>query len=62
MHTSYAELPMVMHVEELATLLDIGRNAAYELVRSGKIAYLRIGITIRIPREAVINYLTSITQ
>ena len=38
MHTSYAELPMVMHVEELAALLDIGRNAAYELVRSGKIA------------------------
>lgn len=62
MHTSYAELPMVMHVEDLATLLDIGRNAAYELVRSGKIASLRIGRTIRIPREAVINYLTSIAQ
>ena len=53
---------MVMHVEELAALLDIGRNAAYELVRSGKIASLRIGRTIRIPREAVINYLTSIAQ
>lgn len=35
------EIPAVMGVPELAALLDIGRNSAYELVRSGQVKALR---------------------
>ena len=56
-HT-YEDLPLTMRVEDLMPVLRIGRNAAYELVRSGKIRSIRVGRSIRIPREAVIDYLT----
>lgn len=39
-------LPMYLTVDELASTLRIGRNAAYNLVHEGKIHFLRIGRTI----------------
>lgn len=39
----------VYTVPELAAILKIGRNAAYDLVKSGKIHSIRIGKSIRIP-------------
>lgn len=57
-YRSYAELPLIMRVEDLMPILRIGRNTAYELVRCGKIRSIRVGRNIRIPRDAVINYLT----
>lgn len=51
------ELPAITSVPQLAAFLDIGRNTAYELVRSGQIQALRIGRKIRIPRHAVLQYL-----
>ena len=47
--TSREQLPMVLRVDELMPVLKIGRNAAYDLVRSGKIKALRIGNSYRIP-------------
>lgn len=52
------ELPLVLTVEDLMPVLCIGRNAAYDLVRSGQIRSLRIGRQIRIPRVAVIEFLS----
>lgn len=57
-YRTYEDLPLTMRVEDLMPVLSIGRNAAYELVRSGKIRSIRVGRSIRIPREAVIDYLT----
>ena len=57
-YRTYEDLPLTMRVEDLMPVLRIGRNATYELVRSGKIRSIRIGRSIRIPREAVIDYLT----
>lgn len=57
-YRTYEDLPLTMRVEDLMPVLRIGRNAAYELVRSGKIRSIRVGRSIRIPREAVIDYLT----
>lgn len=37
-------------------LLGIGRNTAYELIRSGQIRSVRIGRQIRIPREALLDF------
>ena len=46
---------MYLTVDELASTLRIGRNAAYNLVHEGKIHFLRIGRTIRIPRDALMK-------
>lgn len=35
---SFDELPLTLRVEDLMPILGIGRNTAYELVRSGKSA------------------------
>ena len=34
-YTSFDELPLTLTVPEVAEVLDIGRNTAYEIVRSG---------------------------
>ena len=52
-------LPLVMTVPEMAEILQIGRNAAYELVKSGAIRSIRIGKTIRIPKAALEEFLNS---
>lgn len=55
------ELPLVMKVEDLMPILHIGRNTAYELVRSGQIRCLRIGgKTILIPRDAVLDFINGV--
>ncbi len=45
------DLPMILRVEDLMPLLGIGRNTAYELIRSGQIRSVRIGRQIRIPKR-----------
>ena len=56
-YNSIDELPLVLRVEDLMSILDIGRNTAYELVRSGRIRSVKVGRQIRIPRNAVIAFL-----
>ena len=51
------ELPLVLRVEDLTQILSIGRNTAYELVRSGEIKSIRIGRSYRITRDAIAEYL-----
>jgi len=57
-YRSFDELPLALRVEDLMPILGIGRNTAYELVRSGQIRSIRIGRQLRIPKEAVQEYLT----
>jgi excisionase family DNA binding protein len=38
-----------IRVDDLAEILDCGRDAAYEKVRSGEVASIRVGRCIRIP-------------
>ena len=52
------ELPLILTVEDLMPVLCIGRNTAYNLVRSGQIRSLRVGHQIRIPREAVVEFIS----
>ena len=58
-YRSFDELPLTLRVEDLMPILGIGRNTAYELVRSGQIRNIKIGRQIRVPKEAVIDYLTN---
>ena len=55
---SFDDLPLTLRVEDLMPILGIGRNTAYELVRSGQIRSIRIGRQLRIPKDAVQEYLT----
>ena len=57
-YRSYDELPLTLRVEDLTSILDIGRNTAYELVRCKKIRSIRIGKQLRIPKDALIDYLS----
>lgn len=56
---SFEELPLTLRVEDLMPILDIGRNTAYELVRSKQIYSVKIGRQLRIPKQALIDYLMS---
>ena len=57
-YRSFNDLPLTLCVEDLMPILGIGRNTAYELVRSGQIRSVRIGRQLRIPKEAVQEYLS----
>lgn len=47
------ELPLLLTVDEAAEVLRIGRNGAYAAVANGSLPSVRIGRTIRIPRDAL---------
>ncbi len=61
-YRSFDDLPLTLRVEDLMPILGIGRNTAYELVRCGKIRSIRIGRQLRIPKSALIEYLTGASQ
>jgi len=42
-YRSLDDLPVTLRVEELMPILGIGRNTAYELVRSGRLRSIRVG-------------------
>ena len=58
-YTSIDQLPLVLSVEDLADVLGIGINSAYELVRSGKVGSIRIGRQYKIPQNALKTYLAA---
>ena len=50
-------LPPILRVEDLKGVLDIGRNSAYALVRSGQIRSVKVGRQLRVPRKAVLEFM-----
>ena len=54
---SFDDLPLSLNVDDLMAVLHIGRNTAYELIRSNQIFSIRVGKQLRVPKEAVIEYL-----
>lgn len=57
-YRSFDELPLALRVEDLMPILSIGHNTAYELVRSGQIRSIKVGKQIRIPKDALREYLS----
>lgn len=57
-YQSFDDLPLTLHVEDLMSILQVGRNTAYELVRTKQIHSVKIGRQLRIPKQALIDYLT----
>ena len=60
-YCSFDDLPLTLRVEDLMPILGIGRNTAYELVRSGQIKSIRIGRQIRVPKQEVVDFLNQQT-
>ena len=56
-YTDLNDLPLSLRVGDLMPILDIGRNTAYSLVRSGQIRSVKVGRQLRIPRNAIIEFL-----
>ena len=49
--------PMLVSVADTATMLSIGRTAAWELVRKQKIKSVKIGRARRVPIVAIQEYI-----
>jgi len=49
----------VVTVHELAKMLRIGRNSAYDLVNGGHVKSVKVGNQIRIPKSSIIGFMQS---
>lgn len=54
--TNVDDLPLVLTISDLAKILGIGRNTAYDLIRSGTIKSFRAGRQIRVSKSALLEY------
>lgn len=54
---SVENLPQVLKVKEVATILRISLSQTYELIARGQIPSVKIGRIIRVPRTALEQYL-----
>lgn len=55
----FLNYPDVVGVPELMRMLSVGRQAAYQLVRSGEIRSFKVGRNIKIPKLNIIEFLIS---
>lgn len=49
--------PDVMNVDEVSEVLGVSTKTCYKLIRSGKIASLKVGRAYRIPKAHLFSYL-----
>ena len=61
-YTTYDDLPLMLSVPDIASVLGISRAGAYELVRSDGFPLLRIGSRIVVPKERFINWINANTR
>ena len=53
----FDELPAVLTVRDLRAALGISRAKAYELVNSRGFPAIRLGRAVRIPKEALVDWI-----
>ncbi len=56
-YNSFDELPLMLSVPEMASVLGISRAGAYELVKENGFPSLTIGSRILIPRDKLIVWI-----
>ena len=56
-YRSYDELPIMLSVPQLASVLGISRSGAYALVRSAGFPALKIGSRIVIPKDGLLEWI-----
>ena len=55
----FSEYPDVVTVDDLQKMLKIGRNSAYDILKSGLIKTIKVGKRYIIPKLSVINFLAT---
>lgn len=53
------EYSEILTVEDVMEVLNIGKNAAYDLFRSGEIKCFRLKNRWKVPKQAVIDYINN---
>ena len=53
----FADYSDVVTVKELCRMLKIGKNTAYDLLKSGKLSSVKIGAKYLIPKIYILTYL-----
>lgn len=53
---------VLLRVDEVARALGIGRSQAYELCASGRLPVVRIGRSVRVPADALREWVRQQTQ
>jgi len=53
----FKQYPDVVSIKQLQTMLGVGRNTAYDLLKKNKIQSVRIGRVHKIPKINIIKYL-----
>ena len=61
-YKNYDELPLMLSVPEVASVLGISRAGAYELVRSDGFPALKIGSRIVVPKDKLIAWVDEKTS
>jgi excisionase family DNA binding protein len=57
--SALAMLPEVLTAREAAAILRVGRNQLYQAVTRGELGAIRIGRSIRIPKQALVALLAA---
>lgn len=55
-YMSLEKYPDLLTVNDLMSVLRVGRNTAYQLLHSRKIQSIKIGRSIRIPKRYLIDF------
>jgi excisionase family DNA binding protein len=55
--SALARLPEVLTVREATAILRVGRNQLYQAIARGEVGAVRIGRSIRIPKQALLDLL-----
>ena len=60
--TSYDELPLLLNVKQVASVLGISDSGAYELIQEDDFPSLRIGKRIVVPKEELRKWISNHTK
>ncbi len=55
----FSQYSDIVTIDELCEMLRIGKNKAYQLLRSGRISSFKDGRLWMIPKQAVIDYISN---
>ena len=58
-YTDMKQLPLVLSVDQVSSVLQLGKTTTYALIRSGRIKSNRIGHQIRISKAALLEFLAA---
>ena len=60
--TDARELPLMLTIMDIAELLRVSKNTAYNFVKTGMVPSIKVGHQIRVYREDMLNYIKASSQ